>query len=103
MLLILLLVTPVYAQEATEPPIEPVEAASELAPLKEPLKEQIQEIEEQMQVQVENTMAICEALGITCEEEAAGKLVKALNELIVTEPVEPPADTESPETSDEDG
>jgi sulfur relay (sulfurtransferase) complex TusBCD TusD component (DsrE family) len=69
MLLILLLVTPAYAQEATtEPLIEPP-----------PLTEQMQQIEEQVQVQVENTMAICEALGIVCEEEAAEDLVKALN------------------------
>ena len=91
MLFLLLLVSPAYAQEEeTKPPST-----------EEQLEEQIQEIEEQMQVQVENTMAICAALGIVCEEEAATRLIEALNEIVV---VEPPEDTQSPETpEDEDG
>ena len=97
MLFLLLLVNPAYAQEeTTEPPVKPPQVSAE-----EQLEEQIQEIEEQMQVQVENTMAICAALGIVCEEEAATKLVEALNEIVV---IEPPEDTQSPETpEDEDG
>jgi len=91
MLFLLLLVNPAYTQEEeTKPPST-----------EEQLEEQIQEIEEQMQVQVENTMAICAALGIVCEEEAATKLIEALNEIVV---VEPPEDTQSPELpEDEDG
>ena len=91
MLFLLLLVSPAYTQEEeTKPPST-----------EEQLEEQIKEIEEQMEVQVENTMAICAALGIVCEEEAATKLVEALNEIVV---VEPPEDTQSPETpEDEDG
>ena len=91
MLFLLLLVSPAYAQEEeTTPPST-----------EEQLEEQIKEIEEQMEVQVENTMAICAALGIVCEEEAAGKLVEALNELVV---IEPPEDTQPPEEpEDEDG
>ena len=88
MLFLLLLVSPAYTQEEeTKPPST-----------EEQLEEQIKEIEEQMEVQVENTMAICQALGITCEEEAAGKLVEALNELVAPTP-EP---VESASADDED-
>ena len=91
MLLILLLVTPAYGQEESAPPTPPE------------LSEQMQEIEEQVQVQVENTMAICAALGIVCEEEAASKLVEALNELVITVPalpVTPSLEEDTEETED---
>mgnify|MGYP003663606370 FL=1 len=93
MLFLLLLVNPAYAQEEeTKPPST-----------EDQLEEQIQEIEEQMQVQVENTMAICAALGIVCEEEAATDLVKALNGLVAASPSPPEApDTESPEEETEE-
>jgi len=102
MLFLLLLVSPAYAQEEkTEPPAEVAEETLTPPSTEEQLEEQVKEIEEQMEVQVGNTMAICQALGITCEEEAAGKLIEALNDLVV---IEPPEDTQSPEMlEDEDG
>ena len=103
MLFLLLLVNPAYAQEETQEALtnavtEKLPALEQSIATEEQLEEQIKEIEEQMEVQVENTMAICQALGITCEEEAAGKLVEALNELVAPEP-EP---VESASTDDED-
>ena len=116
MLFLLLFVTVAYAQEETvDPPVEapteiPAESPAEVPieppvePPAENLEEQREEIEKQVQIQVDNTMAICIALGITCEEEAASKLVEALNELVV---IEPPSDTESSEEEapqgDQDG
>ena len=120
MLFLLLFVTVAYAQgETVDPPVEapteiPAESPAEVPieppvqppvePPAENLEEQMEEIEKQVQIQVDNTMAICIALGITCEEEAASKLVEALNELVV---IEPPSDTESSEEEapqgDQDG
>ena len=94
MLFLLLLVTPAYAQEEV-PPTPPDE---------DPLTEQMIEIEEQVQVQAENTMAICAALGIVCEEEAAGKLVEALNDLVVIPevPLPVPEPEKAPEEEPEE-
>ena len=109
MLFLLLLVNPAYAQEETQEALtnavtEKLPALEQSIATEEQLEEQIKEIEEQMEVQVENTMAICQALGITCEEEAAGKLIEAFNELVAPtpEPVESASaeDTESDSASE---